>query len=82
MLFSSSWIAAAALVWFARVAEAEDTAISVDFYTDVRYDPPDAWFTDTSDACSTVGHYTAQVNATVSVTFQGEHLDYSCLMSL
>lgn len=71
-MLSSLWALSSTLLWLSLGAKAEDTAVVVDFFTDIRYDPPDAWFSQLNDPCSTVDHYTAQINASASLTFVGE----------
>lgn len=53
-------------------AQAESEVVVVDFYTGVHYNPPDAWHSGSNSACSTVDHYTTEVNATATISFVGE----------
>lgn len=67
----SLWVLSFTLFWLCMGVKGEDTVIVVDFFTDVRYDPPDAWFSQLNNPCETVDHYTAQINASASLTFTG-----------
>ena len=54
------------------VAQGTSELVVVDFYTGVHYDPPEAWHTGTNEACQTVDHFTAEVNASATINFVGE----------
>lgn len=73
-MFWSSWALYSALLWLSTAVKAEDTAIVVDLFTDVRYDPSDAWYSQLNDPCNMVDHFTAQINASASLSFTGEHV--------
>jgi len=48
-----------------------DTVVSADLNSDVTYVPQGAWFTDLNSGCQTIDRYTDQINASASLTFQG-----------
>ena len=48
-------------------------AFSVDFYTDVLYDPPVAWQSLINNNCGGTDTSTSTVNASATINFVGEH---------
>ncbi|KAI0688004.1 hypothetical protein BC835DRAFT_339923 [Cytidiella melzeri] len=61
------------------VGYALDTAVSVDFDTDVVFAPADAWHEEYNTACASDDHYTSVINATASLTFTGNRVQVSGL---
>ena len=53
---------------------AQDTSelVIVDLFTDVIYNPPEAWHAGTNEACQTFDYFTAEVNAFATINFVGE----------
>lgn len=72
-MFPSPLAALTVLAGLAARAAAQqtDVAVSVDFYTDVMYSPPDAWHSELNSACNTVDHYAATENASATIQFVG-----------
>ncbi|GJE92872.1 SKG6 domain-containing protein [Phanerochaete sordida] len=49
-------------------------AVSIDFYTDVLYSPPEAWSSGINSACGGVDHWTTTINASAKITFVGDRI--------
>ena len=61
--------AALALLSALAGAAAENAVQSIDFYTEVLYNPPEAWSAVASDgSCGTTDHFTSTVNASATPT--------------
>lgn len=54
-------------------------AVSIDFYTDVLYSPPEAWNSVINSACGGIDHWTTTINASAKITFVGtpRHLAFA-----
>ena len=81
MTVSTSAVAALALLSALAGAAAENAVQSIDFYTEVLYNPPEAWSAVASDgSCGTTDHFTSTVNASATINFVGasESASVSC----
>lgn len=58
------------------VAAQSSEPISIDFYTDVLYNPPDAWTSGINSNCG-MDHWTAEVNASARINFVGNRIQVS-----
>lgn len=57
-------------------AQGLDSVVSVDFYSGVLYNPPNAWRSEFSSACGTVDFFTTTVNASATLNFEGAFPDF------
>ena len=71
---SPKFLAALTLLAHLAAVSAQEWSrvVVTDFYTDVLYNPPEAWHSGSNTACATVDHYTSTVNASATVNFVGK----------